>query len=278
MGKPTGFMEYTRVQSRYRPVDERIQDYREIALPVEEEDLRREGARCMDCGTPFCHSFGCPLINLIPEWNDLVWRKDWREAIERLHATNNFPEFTGTLCPAPCEAACVLAINNDPVTIKQVEVEIVDRAWEEGWVPPQPAQTKTGKKVAIVGSFPFVPRLRRKVGQLWVLERHPVQGEWGAEEASNIIPQADVVAITGTSLINHTFEELIKLCRPEAFVLVLGPTTPLSPVLFDYGADVISGTLITDPEKVLRYISQGASFRQIKRSKGVKLLTLARDS
>ncbi|MDH4207528.1 MAG: DUF364 domain-containing protein [Anaerolineae bacterium] len=131
-----------------------------------------------------------------------------------------------------------------------------------------------GKSVVVVGHFPFIPRVREATRQLWVLEKRPGQGDLPAEAAPEVIPKADVVAITGTSLINHTFEELIGLCRPEAFVLVLGPTTPLSPVLFDYGADVISGTLVTDPETVLRYVSQGASFRQIKRSRGVKLLTM----
>ncbi|MFB0535847.1 MAG: Rossmann-like domain-containing protein [Anaerolineae bacterium] len=135
-----------------------------------------------------------------------------------------------------------------------------------------------GKRVAIVGHFPFIPRVRQAVEKLWVLEQRPRGDDLPAERAPEIIPQADVVAITGTSLINHTFEELIGLCCPEAFVLVLGPTTPLSPVLFDYGADVISGTLVTDPETVLRYVSQGASFRQIKRSKGVKLLTLTKEA
>jgi uncharacterized protein (DUF4213/DUF364 family) len=134
----------------------------------------------------------------------------------------------------------------------------------------------TGKGVVVIGHFPFIPRVREAARQLWVLEKRPGEGDLPAEAAPEVIPQADVVAITGTSLINHTFEELIKLCRPGAFVLVLGPTTPLSPVLFDHGVDVISGTLVTDPETVLQYVSQGASFRQIKRSKEVKLLTLAK--
>lgn len=136
----------------------------------------------------------------------------------------------------------------------------------------------TGKGVVVVGHFPFIPRVREAARQLWVLEKHPDEGDLPAKAAPEVIPQADVVAITGTTLINHTFEELMRLCRPNAFVLVLGPTTPLSPVLFDYGVDVISGTLVADPETVLRYLSQGASFRQIKRSEGVRLLTLARDS
>ena len=140
------------------------------------------------------------------------------------------------------------------------------------------ARSPDRSRVVVVGHFPFIPRVREAASQLWVLEKHPGQGDLPAEAASEVIPQADVVAITGTSLINHTFEELMGLCRPEAFVLVLGPTAPLSPVLFNYGVDVISGTLVTDPATVLRYVSQGASFRQIKRSKGVKLLTLAKEA
>ncbi|MBW0117434.1 glutamate synthase subunit beta [Pseudonocardia abyssalis] len=153
MGDPKGFLTTKREGPTRRPVDLRLSDWREVYEDFERGTLEKQAGRCMNCGIPFCHQ-GCPLGNLIPEWNDLVYRKDWREATERLHATNNFPEFTGTLCPAPCEAACVLAINDDAVTIKQVEIEIVDRAWDEGWVPPQPAQTKTGKKVAVVGSGP----------------------------------------------------------------------------------------------------------------------------
>ncbi|MEJ3652776.1 glutamate synthase subunit beta [Actinomycetes bacterium KLBMP 9759] len=153
MGDPKGFLTTPRETPKRRPVDLRLMDWREVYEDFPRKDLEKQAGRCMNCGIPFCHQ-GCPLGNLIPEWNDLVYRKDWREAAERLHATNNFPEFTGTLCPAPCEAACVLAINDDAVTIKQVEIEIIDRAWEEGWVPPQRPTTRTGKKVAVVGSGP----------------------------------------------------------------------------------------------------------------------------
>ncbi|MBI2524735.1 MAG: glutamate synthase subunit beta [Candidatus Rokubacteria bacterium] len=153
MGKATGFLEFTRDKQPYRPVAERVRDFRQVILPYPEAALRKQGARCMDCGIPFCHQ-GCPLGNLIPDWNDLVYRERWREAIDRLHATNNFPEFTGTLCPAPCEGACVLGVNDDPVTIKAVELAIVDRAWEEGWIRPEPPVVRTGKTVAIVGSGP----------------------------------------------------------------------------------------------------------------------------
>ncbi len=153
MGKTTGFMEHGRELPRRRPVPVRLRDWREVYEPFPEESTKMQGARCMDCGIPFCHD-GCPLGNLIPEWNDLVYRDDWPEAMERLHATNNFPEFTGRLCPAPCEASCVLGINDDPVTIERIEYEIVERAWGEGWVSPQQPTVHTGKSVAVVGSGP----------------------------------------------------------------------------------------------------------------------------
>ena len=156
MADPKGFMTTPRQTPARRPVDIRITDWREVYLGQSRGDTERQAGRCMDCGVPFCHQ-GCPLGNLIPEWNDLVWRRDWREAAERLHATNNFPEFTGRLCPAPCESACVLGISADPVTIKQVEVEIVDRAWAEGWVTavsPSPSARAAGRPVAVVGSGP----------------------------------------------------------------------------------------------------------------------------
>jgi glutamate synthase (NADPH/NADH) small chain len=153
MADPKGFLKVPRETPTRRPVPLRLMDWREVYEEFPDDRLERQASRCMDCGIPFCHQ-GCPLGNLIPEWNNLVYRHDWREAIERLHATNNFPEFTGTLCPAPCEAACVLAINSDAVTIKQVELQIIDHAFEEGWVAPQPPVTKTGKKVAVVGSGP----------------------------------------------------------------------------------------------------------------------------
>lgn len=153
MADPKGFLTTPRETPHKRPVPVRIQDWREVYEEFDPAKTEQQAGRCMDCGIPFCHQ-GCPLGNLIPEWNDLVYRQDWREAIERLHATNNFPEFTGTLCPAPCESACVLAINADPVTIKQVEIDIIDRAWEEGWVVPQPPPVRTGQKVAVVGSGP----------------------------------------------------------------------------------------------------------------------------
>jgi len=153
MGKITGFLEEPRIKQPYRPVEERIQDWNQVMQAWPVEPLKKQASRCMDCGIPFCHE-GCPLGNLIPDWNDLVYRDQWMEAIKRLHATNNFPEFTGTLCPAPCEGSCVLGINDDAVTIKAVELTIIDKAWENGWIKPEVAEVKTGKKIAIVGSGP----------------------------------------------------------------------------------------------------------------------------
>src|SRR6478609_7908948 len=154
MADPKGFLKYTKRETpQRRPVPLRLLDWKEVYEDFSHDALRDQAARCMDCGIPFCHN-GCPLGNLIPEWNDLVYRDRWRDAIERLHATNNFPEFTGRLCPAPCEASCVLGINQDPVTIKQVELEIVDRAWDEGWIEPVMPTVRTGKRVAVVGSGP----------------------------------------------------------------------------------------------------------------------------
>ena len=153
MADPRGFLTTDRQLPERRPVDVRIQDWQEVYQDFDARSLEKQAGRCMDCGIPFCHQ-GCPLGNLIPEWNDLIYDKDWGQAIERLHATNNFPEFTGRLCPAPCEAACVLGINADPVTIKQVEVAIVDRAWEAGWITPQPPESLTGHTVAVIGSGP----------------------------------------------------------------------------------------------------------------------------
>jgi glutamate synthase (NADPH) small chain len=153
MGKPTGFLEYERKDSAYQPVEQRIRHFSEFVLPLSEDELSRQGARCMDCGIPFCHQ-GCPVNNIIPDWNDLVYRREWREALEVLHSTNNFPEFTGRVCPAPCEEACTLNIDDNPVTIKSIECAIADRGWAEGWIKPQPPVHKTGKRVAIVGSGP----------------------------------------------------------------------------------------------------------------------------
>ena len=153
MGKVTGFMEIDRVDRRYAPASDRIRNYREFTLPLSEEATRNQAARCMNCGIPYCHN-GCPVNNQIPDWNDLVFRDDWREASRNLHSTNNFPEFTGRVCPAPCEASCTLNLQDAPVTIKTIECAIVDRAWREGWLTPEPPAHRAGKRVAIVGSGP----------------------------------------------------------------------------------------------------------------------------
>ncbi|PYN04457.1 MAG: glutamate synthase [Candidatus Rokuibacteriota bacterium] len=154
MGKVTGFLEIKRKKPPARPVAERLRDWKEVYLPYPDEELRKQAARCMDCGIPFCHQ-GCPLGNIIPDWNDLVYKDRWREALDRLHATNNFPEWTGRLCPAPCEGSCVLGINDDAVTIKGVELAIVEHGFDEGWIGPQPRIARTGKRVAVIGSGPM---------------------------------------------------------------------------------------------------------------------------
>ena len=153
MGKTTGFLEHTREAPTRRPVIERVNDCFEVYQEFPEEKVRTQGARCMDCGVPFCHT-GCPLNNVIPDWNDLVYRDRWREAVRVLHATNNFPEFTGRICPAPCEAACVLGINEPPVTIKVIEKTIIEHAFREGWIRPEPPLVRSGKRIAVVGSGP----------------------------------------------------------------------------------------------------------------------------
>jgi len=174
MAKVTGFLEHPRAKQPYRPVADRIKDWNQVMREWPQDTLHQQAARCMDCGIPFCHQ-GCPLGNLIPDWNDLVYRERWREAIDRLHATNNFPEFTGTLCPAPCEGSCVLGINDDPVTIKAVELTIIDHAFAEGWVVPLPPAVETGKRVAIIGSGPAglgaAQQLRRAGHAVTVFER-----------------------------------------------------------------------------------------------------------
>ena len=153
MGKITGFMEYQRIEEGYKPVSERLKNYGEFVIGLDDKQAITQAARCMDCGTPFCNS-GCPVNNIIPDFNDMVFRNDWKNAIDTLHSTNNFPEFTGRICPAPCEAACTLNVNDEAVGIKSIEHAIIDRAWQEGWVTPRPARHKTGKKVAVVGSGP----------------------------------------------------------------------------------------------------------------------------
>ena len=154
MGEIKGFMKYKRQATGYRPVEERIHDFKELDLPLTPEQIQQQAARCMDCGIPFCHGVGCPLNNYIPDFNELVYQGNWREACELLHSTNNFPEITGRVCPAPCETACTLAINDQPVFIRHIEFQIVERGFAEGWIKPMPAAKKTGKRVGIIGSGP----------------------------------------------------------------------------------------------------------------------------
>ncbi|HMA66009.1 MAG TPA: glutamate synthase subunit beta, partial [Chitinispirillaceae bacterium] len=223
MGKASGFLDYNRVTGKYLPVEERLKNYNEFTIQLPAEELKTQGARCMDCGIPYCHAMGCPVYNLIPEWNDAVYKGDWREAMLRLELTNNLPEITGRICPAPCETACTLSYNSAPVTIKQIELSIIEKAWKEGYIVPRPPMRETGKKVAIIGSGPAglaaAQQLRRmghsvtlfekaqKLGGIlrygipdfklekWVIDRRveQMQAE-GVQFATNVIIGEDISA------------------------------------------------------------------------------------
>ena len=241
MGPRTGFLEHTRHTAHKRPVAERIADYREVYLPLPVQVLREQGTRCMDCGVAFCHH-GCPLGNLIPEWNDLVARDDWKAAVERLHATNNFPEFTGRLCPAPCEPACVLAINDDPVAIKQIEQSIIDRAFDEGWIRPQPPAHRTGRRVAVVGSGPAglaaAQQLNRAGHRVTVFERSDRVGgllrygipdfkmeKWVIDRRIDLLEAEGIIFETGYDIgVDVSAEQLRD--RFDAVVLAVGADRP----------------------------------------------------
>jgi glutamate synthase (NADPH) small chain len=213
VGKPTGFLEIARRKPLMRPVAERVQDWREVILPQPEAGLREQAARCMDCGIPFCHQ-GCPLGNHIPEWNDLVYRGRQAVANERLHATNNFPEFTGRLCPAPCEGSCVLGIDDDPVTIKSVELDIVERAFGEGRMTPRPCAAPTGRRVAVIGSGPAglacADQLNRAGHAVTVFER--------ADRIGGLLRYG----IPEFKLEKHVLERRIALMRAEGVVFRTG--------------------------------------------------------
>ncbi|HWW01561.1 MAG TPA: glutamate synthase subunit beta [Candidatus Acidoferrum sp.] len=251
MGKPTGFIEYLRELPLDRSALERIRDWNEFHLHMEEPKLREQAARCMDCGIPFCHTgtllngmaSGCPIHNLIPEWNDLVYRGLWKEALERLHKTNNFPDFTGRVCPAPCEGSCVLGINAPPVTIKNLEHTIIERGWDEGWVVPEPPEVRTGKKVAVVGSGPAglcaAAQLNKAGHLVTVFERADRVGGLLTYGIPNMkldkekvvfrrIRQMEAEGITffaGTEVgVNYPAEKLLK--EFDAVVLCIGATKP----------------------------------------------------
>jgi glutamate synthase (NADPH) small chain len=241
MGELGGFLRITRVEPGYRPVEERVRDFKEYVELPPESDLREQGARCMECGVPFCHS-GCPLGNLIPDWNDLVYRDRWRDAIDALHATNNFPEFTGRVCPAPCEAACVLDINDDAVTIKQIENAIADRAWDEGWVAPAPPPVRSGKTAAVVGSGPaglaVAQELNRLGHEVTVYERSDRIGglltygipdfkleKWVVQRRVDQMGAEGVRFQAGVNVgVDVTAEELRE--RHDAVVVCIGSTIP----------------------------------------------------
>ena len=239
MGKPTGFKEYGRGGPERRSVQERVKDYREVYETWPEQDIKNQGARCMNCAVPFCHT-GCPLGNVIPDWNDLVYRGRWKEALHALHATNNFPEFTGRICPAPCEASCVLSINQDPVTIEYIEKAIADRGFEEAWIVPEPPEHRTGKKVAVVGSgaagLAAAQQLNRAGHRVTVFERDGYIGglltlgipDFKLDKAIvqrrvNLMAEEGVEFKTDTHVgVNYPSDELVK--RFDAVCLAIGST------------------------------------------------------
>ena len=235
MGKPTGFLDFKRKTVPYRDVHARLEDFDEIYTRPPEELLKTQGARCMDCGVPFCQSdSGCPLDNLIPEWNDLVYRGRWREALVRLHKTNNFPEFTGRVCPAPCEGACVLGINDPPVTIKNIEQEIVDRGFAEGWIKPNPPQSRSGKKVAVVGGGPAGLAAAEALGKLG----HAVTVYERDDRVGGLL----TYGIPGMKLDKQIVQRRVDLLAAEGIKFITGA---------DVGGNVDAKTLVAENDAVL---------------------------
>jgi glutamate synthase (NADPH) small chain len=240
MAKPTGFLEYNRELPPRRPVEERLRDYNDVYLPVQRENLQKQAARCMDCGVPFCQS-GCPLGNIIPDWNDFVYRDRWKDAFERLRATNNFPEFTGRICPAPCESACVLGLIDSPVTIERIEQEIIEEAWRAGWIQPRPPLMRTGKQVAVVGSGPAglaaADQLNQAGHVVTVFERHDRVGgllrygipdfkleKWVVDRRIDLMAEEGIRFVTGVDVgVDYSVEDLEAF---DAVVLTGGATKP----------------------------------------------------
>src|SRR6266481_3165866 len=243
MGKPTGFIEYLRELPVDRTPIERVRDWKEFHHHMDEKRLRNQAARCMDCGVPFCHTgtliegmaTGCPINNLIPEWNDLVYRGLWHEALERLHKTNNFPEFTGRVCPAPCEGSCVLSINDPPVTIKNIECAIIDKGFEEGWVVPEPPAKRTGKKVAVIGSGPAglacAAQLNKAGHWVTVFER--------ADRIGGLL----MYGIPNMKLEKEVVDRRVRLLEKEGITFVVntevGKNYPAEKLLKEFDASVI---------------------------------------
>ncbi len=270
MGKDTGFMEIARELPARRPVEERVHDWLEIYREFPEEKLQAQGARCMDCGVPFCHN-GCPVNNLIPDWNDLVYRGRWKEAVRRLHATNNFPEFTGRICPAPCEAACVLGITSPPVTIKQIEKNIVERGFAEGWIHPEPPVYATGKRVAIVGSGPAglaaAQQLRRAGHMVTLFEK--------ADRIGGLLRYG----IPNFKLEKHVLDRRLEQMQAEGVKFVtnahVGQNVPIEDLQRDFDAVLLTGGAeqprdLTVPGRELKGIHFAMEFlpQQNKRCEG----------